>query len=166
MMGILTKLSTDKLSMLIRLYNKCLVVWGRYIIFVVSQIKTIHMNKILLMMLLSGSLYSQGVKYTNLLDPNIMNMGYLDSLNRGDMTYRVQVLTSTVVDLRRYGKVIKKYRCGIEYSMLPSGKELYRYMVEPKTVNCLDSALLLMEEMSKTFENPYIVFYKKGVRIN
>jgi len=39
-------------------------------------------------------------------------------------------------------------------------------MVEPKTVNCLDSALLLMEEMSKTFENPYIVFYKKGVRIN
>jgi hypothetical protein len=90
----------------------------------------------------------------------------LDSLNRGDMTYRVQVLTSTVVDLRRYGKVIKKYRCGIEYTMLPSGKELYRYMVEPKTVNCLDSALLLMEEMSKTFENPYIVFYNKGVRIN
>ena len=131
-----------------------------------SQIKTIYMNKILLMMLLSGSLYSQGVKYTNLLDPNISNVGYLDSLNRGDMTYRVQVLTSTIVDLRRYGKVIKKYRCGIEYSMLPSGKELYRYMVEPKTVNCLDSALLLMEEMSKTFENPYIVFYKKGVRIN
>ena len=124
------------------------------------------MKKILLMMLLSGSLYSQGVKYTNLLDPNISNLGYLDSLNRGDMTYRVQVLTSTVVDIRKYGRVIKKYRCGIEYSMLPSGKELYRYMIEPRTINCLESALELLEVMVKTYENPYIVFYKNGVRIN
>lgn len=124
------------------------------------------MNKILLMMLLSGSLYSQGVKYTNLLDPNISNVGYLDSLNRGDMTYRVQVLTSTVVDIRKFSKVIKKYRCGVEYTMLPSGKELFRYVIEPKIINCLDSALELVEEMGKTFENPYIVFYKNGVRIN
>jgi hypothetical protein len=124
------------------------------------------MNKILLMMLLSGSLYSQGVKYTNLLDPNISNVGYLDSLNRGDMTYRVQVLTSTVVDIRKFSKVIKKYRCGVEYTMLPSGKELFRYVIEPKIINCLDSALELVEGMGKTFENPYIVFYKNGVRIN
>jgi hypothetical protein len=124
------------------------------------------MKQILILMLLSGSLYSQGVKYINLLDPNISNVGYLDSLNKGDMTYRVQVLTSTVVDIRKYGKVIKKYRCGIEYTMLPSGKELYRYMIEPKTVNCLESALELVEEMVKTYENPYIVFYKNGIRIN
>ena len=132
----------------------------------VSQIKTIDMNKIILMMLLSGSLYSQGVKFTNVLDPNVSNVGYLDSLNRGDITYRVQVLTSPVVDIRKYGRVIRKYRCGVEYTMLPSGKELFRYMVEPKTINCLESVLELYEEMSKTFENPYIVFYKKGIRIN
>lgn len=124
------------------------------------------MNKILLMMLLSGSLYSQGVKYTNLLDPNISNVGYLDSLNRGDMTYRVQVLTSTVVDIRKFSKVIKKYRCGVEYTMLPSGKELFRYMVEPNTINCLDSALELYEELVRVYQNPYIVFYKNGIRIN
>lgn len=124
------------------------------------------MKQILILMLLSGSIYSQGVRYTNLLDPNIMNIGYLDSLNKGDMTYKVQVITSTVVDIKKYGRVIKKYRCGIEYTMLPNGKELYRYMVDPEVINCLESALDLVEEMGKTFENPYIVFYKNGIRIN
>lgn len=124
------------------------------------------MNKIIMLLLFSIPLYSQGVKYTNLLDPNISNVGYLDSLNRGDMTYRVQVLTSTVVDIRKFSKVIKKYRCGIEYTMLPSGKELFRYMVEPNTINCLDSALELYEELVRVYQNPYIVFYKNGIRIN
>lgn len=124
------------------------------------------MNKIILLLLFSIPLYSQGVKYTNLLDPNIRNVGYLDSLNMGDMTYRVQVLTSTVVDIRKFSKVIKKYKCGVEYTMLPSGKELFRYMVEPNTINCLDSALELYEELVRLYQNPYIVFYKNGIRIN
>lgn len=124
------------------------------------------MNKIILLLLFSIPLYSQGVKYTNLLDPNIRNVGYLDSLNMGDMTYRVQVLTSTVVDIRKFSKVIKKYKCGVEYTMLPSGKELFRYMVEPNTINCLDSALELYEELVRVYQNPYIVFYKNGIRIN
>jgi hypothetical protein len=50
--------------------------------------------------------------------------------------------------------------------MLPSSKEVYRYTIAPTIVNSYNEALKLMEVLNKTYENPFVVMYHKGKRIN
>ena len=124
------------------------------------------MKKILLLMMIGGSVYSQGIDCSNLFNPTNKNIHLLDSIHMGEMTYRVQVLSSSYVDKNKFGKYLKTHRCEVDYCMLPSSKEVYRYNIAPTIVNSYTEALKLMEVLNKTYENPFVVMYHKGKRIN
>ena len=124
------------------------------------------MKKTLLLMLVGGSLYSQGIDCSSMFNPTNKTIQLIDSLNMSEMTYRVQVVSSSYVDRNKFGKYLKTHRCEVDYCMLPSSKEVYRYTIAPTIVNSYNEALKLMEVLNRTYDNPFVVMYRKGKRIN
>jgi len=134
----------------------------------INTLKRIDMKRLLLLlsMAIMGNVYSQGVDCTELFNPKVSNLSVLDSLHNTHMTYRVQILSMSMVDKNKFGKYLRTHRCEVDYCLLPSGREVYRYTITPNIVNSLESAIMLMIELNRIYENPFIVVYNKGKRIN
>lgn len=139
-----------------------------YLYDIVNLINKDAMKRLMyvLMIMIVGNVYSQGIDCTELFNPKVSNLSLLDSLHSSHVTYRVQVLSMSVVDKNKFGRYLRTHRCEVDYCLLPNGKEVYRYMISPKTVNSIESALELMIELSRFYENPFIVIYHNGKRIN
>jgi hypothetical protein len=82
-----------------------------------------------------------------------------------NISYKIQVLSSSIEDMTKFKYLLEEYKCEIEYHKSKIGKEVYRYLISPKE-NTLISANMLLEETTFNFQNPYIVVYFKNKRQN
>jgi hypothetical protein len=89
----------------------------------------------------------------------------LDSLHEKHTSYKVQVLSASSVDKTKFIHFIKDYRCEVEHHKTKVGKDVYRYLITPKENN-LESANVLLDEVSRNYQNPFIIVYYKGKRQN
>lgn len=89
----------------------------------------------------------------------------LDSLHEKHTSYKVQVLSASSVDKTKFKNFIKDFRCEVEHFKTKVGKDVYRYLIVPKE-NSLESANLLLDEISGHYQSPFIVVFYKGKRQN
>lgn len=82
-----------------------------------------------------------------------------------EVVYKVQVFSSKNLDKDIFKGFIKTHRCEIEYYKSKKYGNLYRYLIVSKEPT-LYSANLLLDEVSNSYFNPYIVKYFKNKRIN
>ena len=119
-------------------------------------------NIILLFLILSNTFVfsqtSENVNYTSTFND-------INEKPQKNVTYKIQVLSSSVEDMTKFKYFIQEYKCEIEYHKTKIGKEVFRYLISPKE-NTLISANMLLEETTYNFLNPYIVVYYKNKRQN
>jgi hypothetical protein len=119
-------------------------------------------NIILFFLILSNTFVfsqtSEGVNYKN-------TFNEVNEKPQKNITYKIQVLSSSVHDMIKFKYFLEEYKCEIEYHKTKIGSEVYRYMISPKE-NTWISANMLLEETTFNFQNPYIVVYYKNKRQN
>ncbi len=115
---------------------------------------------ILILILVSNLVFSQK-RITYNADSNRK----IDSLHKSNVEYKVQILSSTYIDSGKFKHYFDTHRCEVEFFRTKENKEVYRYLIFPDE-NSLESANILLDQLSKDFLNPFIVQYNKGKRIN
>jgi hypothetical protein len=116
---------------------------------------------VLFFILTSVYIFGQTAYVSN--DTNIFNG--INEKPQKNISYKIQVLSSSIEDMTKFKYFLEDYKCEIEYHKSKIGKEVYRYLISPKE-NTLISANMLLEETTFNFQNPYIVVYFKNKRQN
>lgn len=121
------------------------------------------MKNLLILFFITISFCIFGQTSNKSVDTNLFNE--VHEKPQKNITYKIQILSSSYKDMTKFQYLIEFYKCDIEYHKSKVGKDLYRYMVEPHE-NTLICANMLLEEVSYNFQNPFIVVYYKNKRQN
>lgn len=121
------------------------------------------MKNLLILIFVISSCILLGQTNVNCVDTNLFNE--VHEKPQKNITYKIQVLSSSIEDMTKFKYFLQGYKCEIEYHKTKVGNEVFRYLISPKE-NTLISANMLLEEVTYSFQNPYIVVYYKNKRQN